>query len=529
MENKVLVIGIDGATWDLLDPWIEKNELPVLGRLKKRGCYGTLNSCEPSFTIPAWNVIFSGKNPAKIGAFYMLSKVPGEYKFEPYFLQKYEKHALWDDLKNKKIILANIPSIHEPYKINGEMVLGWLYKDKDKITYPENLKTELDRLVSGYEIDVLQVRGMRENNEGWNILPESKLVQIADRVLAKQTKVFKYLLKKEWDFSAILFSTPDRLQHRIFNKKFGDKDNQILLAHYKLIDEAIGEIICQSSGDIDFFIISDHGFGARNHTFNLNQWLLKERYLVINKKKSFGFLRFINFLRSHKLTKPFVGFLYLFVPRKVKSFIVDKTMTLKLDGAEINWQKTSAFSLGKAGEIFINLKNREDKGIVSKEDYDKLRNEIIHKLRSIENPDGKGKLINKVFKREEIYDGPYASAFPDLLIDLDDDVQAFDEKLGHKDIVSPSVGGDHRKNGIFLAFGPNIKQDFQIKDASILDITPTILSIFDLPIDKDIDGKIIDKIFINSHNNKKEISKQQVSQKAKICQTIKKLKKAHKI
>jgi predicted AlkP superfamily phosphohydrolase/phosphomutase len=81
--KKVIIIGLDGATWNLIKPWADKGLLPTFKELMEKGVWGELESTVPPWTIPAWYSLFSGKSPVKLGFFsFMVRK---GYNFYPYF------------------------------------------------------------------------------------------------------------------------------------------------------------------------------------------------------------------------------------------------------------------------------------------------------------------------------------------------------------------------------------------------------------------------------------------------------------
>jgi len=129
------------------------------------------------------------------------------------------------------------------------------------------------------------------------------------------------------------------------------------------------------------------------------------------------------------------------------------------------------------------------------EENDSLKEEIIKKLESLKDPDTGERVIEKVFRKEEIYQGKFINKAPDLVI-LPKKGYSLIHKLSDVPIRNPQFKkADHALNGIFLAHGQDIKHGVKIENARIYDIAPTILHIFNLPIPEDIDGKVLKEIF----------------------------------
>jgi len=520
-KTKVLVIGLDGATWDLIKPWANQGKLPTFKKLIDNGVHGNLKSTIPPWTVPAWNCMLTGKNPGKLGVFsYLTERESNSYTFHPYFLvNKPKKNTIIDILsENDKIVCSvNIPSTHFAYKINGCMVAGWLYHPSRSITYPEKLKLELDTVTSGYEIDVEKSRFIHGN--GTQIENSKEFLNDLYRITEKRFKVTEYLMNKyDWDFFFVVFTGIDRIQHELWENK------QEIQKYYQYVDKIIENILNKINNDVITILVSDHGFGPNSRVFNINEWLIEKGLL---KLKKFG---------KQTLLRRILGKVHLWdlgkriLPHSFRSHLGEKMQTINFEEADIDWSRTKAYTCPSGvGEIFINLKGREPEGIVEPgEEYEKLRNWIISELKKLS-------VINKeesikVFKREEIYFGEYVDKAPDLVIQVNDNICGINTRIGYGSIFSYGKGGNHRLNGIFLAYGPNIRKGCKIKDIEIVDIAPTILHIMGVPIPRDMDGRVLKEIFKeDSELAKRDISYQETSEKERIRKEIKKLKALGKI
>ena len=177
-----------------------------------------------------------------------------------------------------------------------------------------------------------------------------------------------------------------------------------------------------------------------------------------------------------------------------------------LASSDINWDKTLAFSRGKEGDIFINLKGRDPNGIVEQDQYENLRDKIIYKLSSLIDPASGEKVVNKIYRREELYKGPYIEFAPDLLIEWVNSAYMPTENDKNKDSVFVErwrenmnwpTSGSHRINGILLAKGPGIAKNKRIESSTIIDMTPTWLYLLNQKIPDDLEGKVITELLSN--------------------------------
>ena len=141
--HKLLIIGLDGATWDVLMPLIEKKTLPTLEKLVKNGTYGVLESVVPfPVTGGAWLSLATGKTPGKTGIIDFLNRKDATHKLYPTSSSDFKGHSFWDYLSkaNKKVGIFNYPMLFPPYKVNGFMVSGLGSSPDDDISYPPSLK-----------------------------------------------------------------------------------------------------------------------------------------------------------------------------------------------------------------------------------------------------------------------------------------------------------------------------------------------------------------------------------------------------
>ncbi|MBU1940188.1 MAG: alkaline phosphatase family protein, partial [Candidatus Thermoplasmatota archaeon] len=142
--KRVILVGIDGATPQLLFKWIDEGVLPTFSRFRQQGSWGKLRSTLPPFSAPAWTSIVTGCNPGKHGI----------YGFEstgtltPHLVNsRYRKvPAIWTYLTQAglKNIIINVPGSYPPESINGFMITGLLTPSADsQFTYPADLKQRL--------------------------------------------------------------------------------------------------------------------------------------------------------------------------------------------------------------------------------------------------------------------------------------------------------------------------------------------------------------------------------------------------
>ena len=455
-----MVIGLDCAEPSLLfDRWLD--QLPNFRKLIQSGAYGKLRSCDPPITVPAWSVMTSSQCPGALGIYGFRNRA--DYSYDKNTIANstaVKADRVWDILSRsqKRVILIGIPQTFPPKPVNGILVGDFLTPDiKAEYTYPADFKNEIAKVVGEY---ILDVRDFRSDNK-------ASILRDIFEMTEKRFKLARHLLSKEaWDFFMMVEIGVDRIHHAFWgymdeaHRKYepGNPFQNAILDYYKFVDTQIGELLKFADKDTSVLVVSDHGAQTMQGSICINEWLIREGYLVL--------------LEPHPKTP---------------------TPLAKL---KVDWDKTKAWGDGGYySRIFLNLKGREPQGIVPKNDYEDLRSELIKRLE--EMPDEKGDpLGTKVFKPEELYPVIKGVA-PDLFAYFGnlrwrsagtigrDSIYTFENDTGPDD-------ANHGQYGIFIARPTGGRRGSGcLEGLKIQDIAPTILNLLDVPIPSDMEGKVI--------------------------------------
>ena len=495
-KGKVIVFGLDGATWNILRPMMDAGLLPNFSRVAKEGVWGTMKSTIPPVTPPAWATFVTGKNPGKHGLFGFIENRNRESKDICWANeQSIKTNKIWDllDYLGRTSSLINIPISYPPRNINGWLLTGYLTPENaENVSYPPELKAEIDNVVGNYIVNTSYKGEASLLNT--QIFTDWNLECIEKRKLA----LFHIWDKYNPDLQFIVFDSPDRLQHKLYcyldpdEKEYSFSEAKAMrekaTENYRAIDGVLGDIMNKMDDDTTLIIASDHGFGKLHSYVSLNLWLAKKGYLKF--KKIGAWLREINkrfsLINTNRILPTLLG--------NVRND--DSIENL------INWGKTKVY----AGDIFeegiyLNVEGREKHGVVKQgTEYNELRDKVIEELKELKYPGTEEKMFSKLIKREDIYNGDFVNDAPDILVELE----------GHDSLITnnlPAISkhfvkkprnpaeGSHRPDGIFMASGSTINDG--LKDASfkIEDMTPTILHAMGEPTFSDLDGSAILSIF----------------------------------
>jgi predicted AlkP superfamily phosphohydrolase/phosphomutase len=372
--ERVLVIGLDGATFKVLEALMDAGELPNLTGASSFGARGLLRSVYPTNSIAAWASFATGKNPGQHGLYDFFVRRRGSYERAVVNASFLEERTLWELLSEagKREIIVNVPLTYPPFSVKGAMLSGMLSPFKrDVATYPPGLGEEIRKALGEYTVDM----GLQPFLRGEASL--SQQIECMISVVHKRTETMLYLMsRKAWDFAMLVFTGLDRLQHFIWHHLDPSHTRHVpaeaeaarpaIMAYFRALDEAVGQLRAAAEPDITF-IISDHGFGPLEKRLHLNEWLRREGLLFYRRMASSPLSpRLVR--RLLKLDRFGVRRL---LPRGIRSRYIPEKLaarTLSARFGDINWERTKAYGATLSEQclgLHINLKGREPNGIVS--------------------------------------------------------------------------------------------------------------------------------------------------------------------
>jgi len=509
---KVLVIGLDGATFDLLGPWIEAGELPNLQRLMRQGASGKLRSTLPPISASSWISFATGVNPGKHGVVDFVYPSTGSYKVTMVNATTCRTRSLWNWLNDagRRVGLLGIPTTYPPEPVDGFIVSGFLAPGPDSDwAYPPDLKQELLAELGQF---------MLTPNERYRSSPWlDRFLDDLTASVENRTQAAEYLLgHKPWDLFTVVYWDTDMVQHetwRLLDTAHPRHDSseaaaqrEQILAFHRKVDADIGRLLASGSVDLAetlVVIMSDHGFGPVHSFFLTNNWLASLGLLAFKRSPwtAFKHLLFrlgytpLNMFRVARALG--LGRLRKKVRFQQKAGLINRIF-LSFD--DVDWARTKAFSIGSFGQVYINLAGVRPQGIVQPgQEYEEIKRSIEQAALSLRDPRTGQPLVERVYRRDEIYSGPYLDRAPDLIVQPRGwEYMAFGHAdFGSNKLVEPITGmsGHHRPDGIVILAGPGVKPGARLEGASILDLTPTILHAMGAAVPRDLDGRILGEAF----------------------------------
>ena len=511
--KKLLVIGLDGASFNVLDALIEKSYLPNIARLIAGGARADLETTFPPITAVAWSSFMTGKNPGKHGIFEFVRREQHSKRELAVNASFRKGRAIWDLLSDagKRVIVHNFPCTYPPHEINGLMIADFMTpRGRNDYAYPVELLAEIEEKFGSYRLHLSQTYAPG------NV--DAVLDELFDE-LEYKAKVAEYLMTRyEWDAFFQYFWGTDRIQHELWhiidethprhNKEEARVYRDRVHQYFRRVDEIIGRLLEIAGPDSLVLIASDHGFGPAHKYCSLNIWLLQEGFL---KLKSDAITRAKKLIFSLGLTPEFAFTLTRKIPaalrpaRGVSSRPGASNLLGKffLSFNDVDWDASVAFSKGNYGQIYVNLAGREPNGSVPSDRYNAVRDGIVSRLRSLKDAQTGKPWVGQVFCREDLYNGPMVQDAPDIAF-LPADMRHL--PLGNADFTSNKfmvdafgISGCHRMTGVMIASGQEIKPGARLELASIYDMAPTLLYLLDQNVPDDMDGRVLSEVISEAH------------------------------
>lgn len=466
---KAVVFGLDGASFNLLGPWIEEGKLPNIKKIVESGVSSDLESCPPPVTSPNWKCYSTGRNPGELGIFWW-ENIDLENKRVYFPRERLHKHReIWDYLGEQgyTVGIINTPLTYPPKKVNGFMVSGGPDAGDDGYTYPKKIETRLKENL-GYRVNARWLNHFKTD--------EAKAVDEIYQMIQSRFDAAHMLVEEyQPDFLHITLFYINALQHYFWNNKYVEKG-------WHIIDRNIGEFIDDHTNII---LMSDHGTNEIEQVFYINSWLEKEGYLMLKGVQRTRLLKKLGITKEKmwRISQN-MGMLKLIkrvVPKSLSSSLPTDQGTIEQEGKThaVDWVNLVAIASGQ-GPVYLKDENRAE--------------ELKERLENLVNPKTGKKIASNVYKKEEVYSGSYMDEAPGLILDQASGTH-IRGGLGNKEVFESASGwmAENRRLGIFAASGPDIKQ-CELTDVSILDLAPSILSLYGISKPVGLEGRVLDCI-----------------------------------
>lgn len=502
-RTRCVVIGLDGADPGLVTRWMAKGLLPNLARLARTGAFGTLRSTVPPITAPAWISLVTGEQPGSHGitGFSAPARGSGRYTRDPVDSRAFDVPTLWESAGRHGVrsLVVNVPVTWPPRPMVGVLVTGMLTPPGAAFTWPAEYEAELRLLQPDYRIDL-----------AWQDYRFRGHDLVRDQRAATRARVelcLKLLELKPWELGFFVFTGPDRLQHCLYRHVDRiDQDDAVradpltgaVREYFVSLDEGIGEIVEAAGPDANVLVVSDHGFGPLEKIVLFNRWLVQEGLLAPSSRGAAPLRRWKRALNS-------VGVRRSTLAQAGKALGLGRVADA---GAErlnplvggVEWRRTKVRYAASNG-FFVNLAGRDLFGSVEPgEEYEAVRDDLIRRLEALRDPETGERMVPFVARREDVTRGRALEEVPDVLIDFGDrPYEAVSESYEGDTFLCRDewADGTHRRDGMWLAAGPDLAAAAAGPTLDVVDVAPLVLRLLRCPAPP-MDGRVPEELLAPS-------------------------------
>lgn len=473
-DPETVCVGIDGAHFELIQPWLDSGKLPNIQTVLETGISGDLTSVLPPVTSPNWKSYATGKNPGKLGIFWWENvDTDGQRVYYPSD-RKQRQPEFWELLAQERPVgVIGVPTTYPPKQLDGFYVSGAPDGEEAGFASPpgveEVLETDLD-----YRI---------QHTHSWQLEPDAAAEEALELIESRFRAATELLQEYDVSFLQVTTFYVNSLHHFRW-------DDEYTLRAWQLVDEYVGEFLDMGGNVV---LMSDHGSTRIDTVFQINTWLEQEGYLTLDADvtdtlHSVG----ITTDRLLELTNRLgiADAARRVAPQWLLDRIPNDSGELKRESKTdaIDWEGTTALASGQ-GPVYLTLDRSDPQ-------YETVRDELAEKLRAVETPNG-DPLASAVLPGEDVYSGEYMDDAPDLVVDQAPGIH-IPGRVGRDEVfIDPETEdwrAENKRQGLFAASGPDFTTG-TIESLSILDLAPTLLHLYDQPIPTAMDGSVRQSVF----------------------------------
>jgi predicted AlkP superfamily phosphohydrolase/phosphomutase len=489
-KPQLIVVGLDAATFDVIDPLVDAGDLPNLAGLLGRGARGTLRSTTHPLTPLAWTTMVSGVNAGKHGIWDFSERDASGYRLRAVNGSHSRAPALWTRLSQagRRVGIVNVPFTWPAPDVNGFALAGIdAAAREDGMTSPRGLVHELQDRFGRLLLD-----------HSFPVDSEGRLdLEVVRRACEQKVAIVDWLAERyEPELLFVVFMAADHVHHLAWPDWEARGRESSVAEAYRILDASLGEVLKRAGEETNVLVVSDHGGGSLKGVVNLNAWLAEQGYLAYsgNGNGGGGAHRFLELRR--KLPKE-----WRYSAKQHLPWLRERAYRVRPPSV-VDWGRTRAFAYGIFGNIVLNVAGRERDGIVEPGDeYERVREELSERLLDLRWGDGQ-QIVAAVHRREDLYAGPELDKIPDLVVEfrdyawlgkgnLTERTPTLEDAISIRAHPDQRYAGGHRPDGIFVLSGPAARAGAELSGAGIADVAPTVMYLLGEPVPASFEGRLL--------------------------------------
>lgn len=432
----VLVLGLDGATFDVIRPLVAAGRLPNLARWMEAGQAAPLPSTVPPMTFPSWSSFLTGLTPGEHGMFDFTQKLPGRYRLRFTNATDRNGRSLYRQVSDAggSVLALGMPATFPPERVDGLLVCGFdapvsTGTDASSASDPSLYRSVAARTGAWMRPDLDE--GAEGDEAAWH---ERAVDVLLGRVRRKTDFALEALRQLREGGSSptlvnVVYSESDTVAHHFWRDHDPDSPRHdptastkrlgALAAVYEALDAACGELSDAMGPDAACVVVSDHGTGgAGRNVVHLNRYL-ETCGLLVRSGGGGAASRVARGLRDSALRLLPPGAAQA-VFRRVRPAAARIESAARFGG--FDWTRTAAFSeeANTQPGVWLNLRGREEQGSIGAGDAERVGREVIDALLDWKLPSGEP-VVARARARQDVYHGPFVERAPDIVIELAQD------------------------------------------------------------------------------------------------------------
>jgi predicted AlkP superfamily phosphohydrolase/phosphomutase len=512
MNPRVVIVGLDAATFSLIEQFAQAGLLPQMQQMQQQGTAGLLLSTPNMHSASSWTSIITGQNPGKHGIYVFSERDFASNEQLIYTGADRKCDTIFRHLarQGRSAGMINVPMSYPAESAPQSFMVSGL----DAPVFDE-------RAFSSKELRREVLESFPDYNPTPPELPQIMAAQDLDgaintwkKLVRTRTDTAKYLLGRyRPEFFMVVYTATDWVQHYFwkyteprhpeYDAEQAVRYRDTIRDFYQLMDNIIGELRQVAGPQANVIVVSDHGMGHHNQgSFHIVEYLEQVGLLALRPLEKAaaepargGMMEDL----SRSARQVAKSILPAGMRETLKNMVGEKSAPLvskdKFYGRVI-WEKTVAYSEHGRNVVNINLKGRNKFGIVEPQDFDRTCDQVIAQLLEWRDPDTGLPVVKAVKKRAEMYHGPYTQHSSDLYVHWNGEVilqRPAPEVIQRRKFW---WNGTHRPHGVFLAIGPDIKPASQPQEACVYDVVPTVLQLLGAEIPANLDGRILHEVLL---------------------------------
>lgn len=483
VTDEVLLIGLDAACFEQLDPFLSAGTLPTLSGLVNEGVATDMPTTTPPWTPSAWSSITTGTRPWTHGV-YDFHHYPAEGPAEYVSARAVQVPFLWELLSaaGYSSVVVNVPVTHPIHRFSGSLVPGYIAPEASTCLVDSN-PTSIDTIAPAYRIYPRSEDGRADRLSDYEELIESRATVAS--ALADRT---------DPSFTMVQFQSTDGVFHTL-------GDREAVRRVFRCVDDAIDRLVRTLDPEWTI-VVSDHGIHRYSRVFHANTWLRNQDQLRTapeSKRRTWNdrtVAERANQDPRERVSGP-ANRLFTMLgrvglsPQRLESVLCrlgldelvsrllpDSVLLDAVDAAEhVDWEASAVYCRSSAAMgLRCNIAGRDPGGVVPEEDFADLRRTLVEALRSVDSPTGEP-VFERVYDRHAVHGSDVANerSAPDIVF------RPTDMEWRISDVIRERTFGttnayDHNYGGLFIAAGPNVDPGENIAPA-VPDVAPTIMSL----------------------------------------------------